>query len=156
MLNGLAAVAAVPFMRMLRFSLDIALDLINPFKRRYIPIVSDEGGYSTMDRDGAGRLQDWVDEELNGKYDNRVTAASLLTMGPYQPGRNLSRITIPGLIVGALHDTVAPFDEVKVRRKAGENFTIITIEGNHFDPYLQPWFEENVSNQLAFLKRVLG
>ncbi|QQD24187.1 alpha/beta fold hydrolase [Venatoribacter cucullus] len=156
MLNGLAAVAAVPFMRMLRFSLDIALDLINPFKRRYIPIVSDEGGYSTMDRDGAGRLRDWVDEELNGKYDNRVTAVSLLTMGPYQPGRNLSRITIPGLIVGALHDTVAPFDEVKVRRKAGENFTIITIEGNHFDPYLQPWFEENVSNQLAFLKRVLG
>ncbi|WP_370291922.1 alpha/beta hydrolase [Thalassolituus sp.] len=156
MLNGMAAVAAVPFLRMLRFSLDITLDLINPFKRRYIPVVSPEGEYSTMDRDGAGRLEDWVNEELEGKYDNRVTAASLLTMAPYQPGRNLHRIQVPGLIVGALRDTVAPFNEASVRSKVGSNISISTIDANHFDPYLQPWFEDNVTNQLAFLKQVIG
>lgn len=156
MLNGMAAVKAVPIPRLMRFGFDIAKDLLNPFGRNYIPVVSAPGEYSTMDRDGAGRLEDWVMHELDSPYDNRVTAASLLTMGPYQPRKNLKRLSMPGLIIGALRDTVAPFNEAAVRSQVGKHIAISTIDANHFDPYLAPWFEDNVSNQLGFLGDVLG
>jgi len=156
MLNGMAAVKAVPVTRMLRFSVDIAQDLLNPFGRKYLPVVSPEGEYSTMDRDGAQRISDWVDEHMDGKYDNRVTAASLLTMGWYQPHRNLKHLKIPTLIIGALRDTVAPFNEEAVRRQVGGNTIIETIDANHFDPYLPPYVNDNVARQLKFLNEVIA
>jgi len=155
MLNGLDAVKAVPLTRMLRFSVDIALDIINPLGRKYLPVVSPEGDYSTMDRDGAQRIADWVDDHMDGKYDNRVTAASLLTMGWYHPRLNLKNIRIPGLIVGALRDTVAPFDEAAVRRQVGSNFRINTLDANHFDPYLPPFVDGNIDAQLEFMKEIV-
>jgi len=135
---------------------DIAADILNPFGRRYLPVVSPEGAYSTMDRDGADRIMTWAEDNLDAEYDNRVTAASLLTMGFYHPRRNLKRIRMPALIVGALRDSVAPFNEAAVRAQAGDNVRITTIDGNHFDPYLPPYVDDNISNQLQFLAEVFG
>src|SRR5690606_29843192 len=47
MLDGLLAVKAVPLARLLRFGLDIMLDLINPFRTHSVPILSEAGGYSS-------------------------------------------------------------------------------------------------------------
>lgn len=155
MLNGLAAVKAVPFSRLLRFSVDIATDILNPIGRNYLPVVSPEGEYSTMDRDGADRIMQWAVDNLDAQYDNRVTASSLLTMGFYHPRRNLKHIGMPGLIVGALRDSVAPFNEAAVRAQVGSNVRITTIDANHFDPYLPPYVDDNISRQLQFLDDVL-
>lgn len=155
MLNGLSAIKAISIPRILRFAVDITRDIINPFGQRYIPVVSPEGEYSTMDRDGAERIINWVDEHMDGKYDNRITARSLLTMGFYHPRFNLKNIKIPALIIGALQDSVAPFNKKAVEKIVGENAQIHTLDANHFDPYLPPFIDDNIARQLEFLKSIV-
>lgn len=156
MLDGRAAVQAVPFTRLLRFGLDITLDLLNPFATRYLPVVSEAGEYSSMDRDGAMRAHQWTVEHLSQPYDNRVAASSMMWMGLYRPIRNLGRISIPLQVIGASGDTVAPFNEQAIRRSAPAGAEVHTIDSNHFDPYLQPWFEQNFALQRTFVERLLG
>ncbi len=155
MLDGLDAVTAVPFTRLLRFGLDITRDLLNPFATHYLPVVSAPGEYSSMDRDGAIRAQQWTEHNLPQAYDNRVVASSMLWMGFYRPMRNLHRISVPALVIGATKDTVAPFDEKKVRKAVSATTEVHTLEADHFDPYLQPCFSQNITLQLSFLKKQL-
>lgn len=155
MLDGLAAVTQVPLPRLMRFAGDITLDILNPFTTRYLPIVSDEGQYSSMDRDGASRTMDWVKTHLNEKYDNRVSAKSMMTMGFYQPYRRLPHVQLPLLIVGASHDTVAPFNAKKVYKYKSASTEVAVIDANHFDPYLKPWFDENIKIQSRFIEQLL-
>lgn len=155
MLDGMLAVKAVPLLRMMRFGLDMTLDILNPFTTRFIPIVSPEGEYSSMDRDGAWRVETWTKETLGRPNDNRIAARSLATMGFYRPMKHLKNIKIPTLVLGATRDTVAPFDEVKVRQMSSNSIEIQTIDANHFDPYLDHWFEENIARQLDFIKKLV-
>src|SRR5690606_36714946 len=155
MLDGLLADKDVPLARQLRFGLDILLALHNPFGPRYIPIVSAAGAYTSMTREGAWRGNDCVTTNLKQLPDNRVAARSLATMAFYRPFKHLRSIQIPTLVIGATRDTVVPFDEAKVRRMASETNEIRTIHANHFDPYLEPWFEENFKLQLDFATRII-
>lgn len=155
MLDGMLAVKAVPFPRMMRFGWDMFLDIANPCSTRYLPIVSPEGEYSSMDRDGAWRVEEWILSNLPQRQDNRVAARSLATMGFYRPIKHLKNIQIPTLVIGATRDTVAPFDEAKVKRASSESIEIHTIDANHFDPYLAPWFEGNIKLQLDFANKLL-
>ncbi len=155
MLDGMLAVKAVPPARMIHFSIDMMRDMLNPFATHYVPIVSPEGEYSSMDRDGAWRVESWIEDTLKRQQDNRIAARSLATMGFYRPRKHLKKITIPTLIIGATRDSVAPFDENKVRRLSSDSVEIQTIEANHFDPYLDHWFEDNISRQLEFIKRLV-
>lgn len=156
MLDGMLAVKAVPFPRMMRFGWDMFLDIANPCSTRYLPIVSPKGEYSSMDRDGAWRVEEWILSNLPQRQDNRVAARSLATMGFYRPIKHLKNIQIPTLVIGATRDTVAPFDEAKVKRASSECIEIHTIDANHFDPYLEPWFEGNIKLQLDFAQRLIA
>lgn len=155
MLDGMLAVKAVPLTRMIRFCWDIFLDIANPFGTRYLPIISPESEYSSMDRDGAWRIERWIQENLAQPQDNRIAARSLAAMGFYRPFKHLKRIQIPTLIIGATQDTVAPFDAAKVKRLSSEKVKVRTIDANHFDPYLEPWFEGNIKLQLDFAKALI-
>lgn len=156
MLDGREAVKAVPVKRMLRFGLDITRDLMNPFTTHYLPVVSRPGHYSSMDSDGAYRAQEWLDTNLSQRYDNRVAAASMMWMAFYRPFRNLRRIRIPTLIIGAKRDSVAPFNEAAVRRHASVMTEIQVLDANHFDPYLDPYFSINIESQNAFIEEQLA
>ena len=156
MLDGLDAVRAVPLTRLMRFGLDITRDLLNPFATHYLPVVSAPGEYSSMDRDGAIRAQQWTEDNLPQAYDNRVAASSMLWMGFYQPFRALPRISIPALVIGATRDSVAPFDEKKVRSHASATTQVEVINADHFDPYLPPCFDENIALQCRFLAAQLA
>ena len=155
MLDGRSAVKAVPLTRLIRFGLDATFDMLNPFSTRYLPIVSPAGEYSSMDRDGAWRVEEWIQDILGRKHDNRVAARSLATMGFYRPIKHLKSIRIPTLVIGALRDTVAPFDEQKTKRHCSEKVEIKTIDADHFDPYLQS-FDQNLALQLDFLSKVVS
>lgn len=92
MLDGMAAVKAVPPLRMARFGLSGLMDLLRGKKPIYLPVVAGEGEWSSMDRDGAALamqkgLQAMVENfgPETPPYDNRVAARSLLTMGLYRP-----------------------------------------------------------------------
>ncbi|MES1952691.1 putative hydrolase, alpha/beta fold family [Salinisphaera sp. S4-8] len=156
MLDGIRAVTAVPFTRMLRFGWDMARDLARPGRTHYIPAIAPKGEYASMDRDGASRIDAWVASHLDEEYDNRVSAASLATMGFYRPFKYLKSIRIPTLIIGATRDTVAPFDRRKVESQASDQVSVKTIDANHFDPYLQPWYDTNIGLQLEFLRALVS
>jgi pimeloyl-ACP methyl ester carboxylesterase len=160
MLDGMAAVKAVPPLRLLRFGLYALADLIRGKKRPvYVPVVAPPGEWASMDRDGAAEamqngLKDLCDAEgpEAANYDNRVAARSLLTMGLYRPFKSLKQVKIPILIVGATRDSVAPFVEGKIRALNNPNINIEKIDANHFDPYFDPVLSANLGHQLAFLR----
>lgn len=160
MLDGMAAVKAVPFLRKLRFGLYAFADLLRGRKNPvYIPVVAPPGQWASMDRDGAAEamhqaLQDLLDAEgpEAAVYDNRVAARSVLTMGLYRPFKTLKQVEVPILVVGATRDTVAPFVEAKIRALNNRNITMEKIDANHFDPYVEPALSTNLRYQLAFLQ----
>jgi pimeloyl-ACP methyl ester carboxylesterase len=160
MLDGTAAVKAVPPFRMLRFGLYALADLIRGKKNPvYVPVVAPPGEWASMDRDGAAEaMQNGLKDLLEAEgpeaatYDNRVAARSLLTMGLYRPFKSLKQVKIPILVVGATRDSVAPFVEGKLRALNNPNIQIEKIDANHFDPYFDPALSANLGHQLAFLR----
>jgi pimeloyl-ACP methyl ester carboxylesterase len=160
MLDGMAAVKAVPPLRLLRFGLYALADLMRGKKNPvYVPVVAGPGEWASMDRDGAGvamqqALQDLLEAEgpEAATYDNRVAARSLLNMGLYRPFKTLKQVKIPILIVGATRDSVAPFVEAKIRKLNNPSIKMEKIDANHFDPYFDPALSTNLGHQLAFLR----
>ena len=157
MLDGMAALKAVPPTRLLRFGLSALNDLRRGKDPVYLPVVGPEGEWASMDRDGAAEaLRKGMEAlvERGGRYDNRVAARSLLTMGLYRPFKALKDVSIPMLIVGATRDSVAPFVEGRIRAVKNPMIKIETLNANHFDPYFEPALSRNLDYQLAFLEEL--
>ncbi len=92
MLDGMAAVKAVPLTRLIRSGFTALMDLLRGKNPVYLPVVAPLGQWSSMDRDGAAEAMQKGMQALiarggpeAGYYDNRVAARSLLTMGLYRP-----------------------------------------------------------------------
>jgi uncharacterized protein len=159
MLDGRAAVKAVPLRRLLRFGVAALIDLLRGTNPLYLPVVAPPGEWSSMDRDGAAEAMQKGMQALverggpeAGYYDNRVAARSLLTMVLYRPFQSLKDVSIPTLIVGAMRDTVAPFVERRIRALANPRIKSETLDASHFDPYFEPALSTNLGYQLAFLR----
>lgn len=155
MLDGRAAARAVPLSRLLRFGLYALTDLLKPGHPLYLPVVSEGGGFSSMDRDDAGQALALAEKSIGRCYDNRVAARSLLTMAPYRPIKQLKHIRIPTLLLGASNDSVAPFVEKAIRAVDNPNLVLAKISANHFEPYFEPTFTEVINQQLSFLNKVM-
>ena len=156
MLDGMAAVRAVPLPRLLRFGLYATADLLKPGQPIYLPVVSEPGAFSSMDRDDAGKALQLAETSIGRRYDNRVAARSMMTMGPYRPFKRLKDIRIPTLLLGANQDSVAPFVESAIRGVNNPNLTIASIDANHFEPYFEPTFSGVIRQQLLFLEGLNG
>lgn len=85
--------------------------------------------------------------------ENVVAARIVLRMPLYSPGRGASRITAPTLVQIALRDTVTPTTVAK--RVAGRirDAEVLTYDCTHFEPYLDPYFDDVVGAQIDFLDR---
>ncbi|MBZ5734765.1 alpha/beta hydrolase [Nocardioides sp. TRM66260-LWL] len=84
---------------------------------------------------------------------NDVAARIALRVPFYSPGRRAAKVLAPTLVQIASGDTVTP---VEVALKAGRRLPdgeIRTYECQHFEPYLDPYFETVVGDQLDFLRR---
>lgn len=152
MLDGMAAVRAVPPLRLMQFAFYSLVDTIKPGRPLYIPVVSEPGTFSSMDRDDANKALTLAENSIGRKYDNRIAARSLMTMGPYRPFKRLRDLRVPALLLGATEDTVAPFIESSVRRVNNPLIRVATVKSNHFEPYFEPVFSEVISCELDFLK----
>ena len=83
--------------------------------------------------------------------ENDVAARIALRVPFYSPGRRAPKITAPTFVQIAERDTVTPF---KVALKAAERIPrgeIRTYDCQHFEPYLDPYFDTVVADQLAFI-----
>lgn len=152
MLDGMAAVQAVPPLRLMQFALCSLVDMIKLGRPFYIPVVGEPGAFSSMDRDDANKALQLAEGSIGRKYDNRVAARSLMTMGPYRPLKRLKDIKVPALLLGATDDTVAPFTESAIRRVNNCHLRVAIVKANHFEPYFEPVFSEVISHELDFLK----
>ncbi len=82
---------------------------------------------------------------------NNVAARIALRVPFYSPGRLAPKIAAPTFVQIAERDTVTPF---KVALKAAEKLPrgeIRTYDCQHFEPYLDPYFDTVVADQLTFL-----
>ena len=87
--------------------------------------------------------------------ENEVAARIALKLPFYSPGRTGHKITAPTLVQVATQDVVTP---VKVAMKAAQripNVEIRKVECSHFEPYLDPFFDGVVGDQIDFLNRAL-
>lgn len=83
--------------------------------------------------------------------ENDVAARIALRVPFYSPGRRAPKITAPTLVQIAERDTVTPF---KVAFKAARKIAkgeIRTYDCQHFEPYLDPYFDTVVTDQITFL-----
>lgn len=156
MLDGMAAVKAVPILRLLKFSAYFMAGLVKPGYALTLPTLGAKGDFATMDRDGAwDAMQLGLGAIKEAKYVNLVTSGSLLYMGFYRPVTQLKNVQVPMLLVGAVNDSVAPYVAKKIASVNNPNIQTVEINANHFDPYFEPVFSSNIKAQLAFLQERL-
>ncbi|BBZ13847.1 alpha/beta hydrolase [Mycobacterium branderi] len=85
--------------------------------------------------------------------ENDVAARIALRVPLYSPGRKVAGITAPTLVQLAKRDDVTPYPKAKkivARIPHGE---VRSYDCAHFEPYLEPHFEEIITDQIDFLNR---
>jgi pimeloyl-ACP methyl ester carboxylesterase len=160
MLDGRDALLATPLMQMPKLFSSAFKDLIPFSAPTYIPVVAPEGEFATMNRDDAysvlmrGMQQAGVAN--TDRYDNRVTARSILNIGLYRPFKKLKHIKVQTLLLGGSRDSVAPFSAQKIERWNNPYLQYKTLDADHFEPYFEPCLRENLAYQLEFLKALVA
>ncbi|GAA4120878.1 alpha/beta fold hydrolase [Nocardioides fonticola] len=83
--------------------------------------------------------------------ENDVAARIALRVPFYSPGRLARRITAPTLVQIAERDTVTPFEVAMKAARRLPRGEVVTYDCQHFEPYLDPYFDTVVSDQIEFL-----
>lgn len=83
--------------------------------------------------------------------ENDVAARIALRVPFYSPGRCGPKITAPTLVQIAERDTVTPFGVALKAARRIHHGEIRTYDCQHFEPYLDPYFDTVVADPIAFL-----
>jgi pimeloyl-ACP methyl ester carboxylesterase len=83
----------------------------------------------------------------------RVPASILLEVPLYYPNKSAGKVKCPTLIIGAKHDSLIPIEAVKKMAGCIPNAEFVELDSNHFEPYVEPLFEQNIRMQIDFLKK---
>jgi uncharacterized protein len=87
----------------------------------------------------------------SGDYPQHVAARIGLTIGRYSPIRHAAAVTCPALVQIAAHDAVTPRAVAEKAAARMARSTVHVYDCGHFDPYVAPYFDTTVADQLAFL-----
>ena len=85
--------------------------------------------------------------------ENDVAARIALRVPFYSPGRLTPKIIAPTLVQIAERDSVTPFDVALKAARRLPRGEICTYDCQHFEPYLDPYFDTVIADQIAFLGR---
>jgi dienelactone hydrolase len=159
--SGIAAVRSVPVRVSLRLFLAGVRDLGGMALGRAphrVPSAGKPGDVAMMTSSDAWPLAlRLAANDLDRFYRENVVAARIALQMPfYSPGRRANRITAPTLIQIALKDTVTPVEVAKKAAARIPRAEVLTYDCSHFEPYLDPYFEEVVAAQIEFLQRVVA
>ena len=83
--------------------------------------------------------------------ESDVAARIALRVPFYSPGRRVHKITAPTLVQVAKRDSVTPFEVAMKAARRIPRHEVRTYDCQHFEPYLEPYFDTVVADQLAFL-----
>lgn len=121
----------------------------------YVELVGQPGQTAVMTSpDAASALQRLTDDSgiERGAYREDVAARIALKIGLYSPGRRASRITCPVLVQIAQHDAITPRAVAEKAAARIPHSTVHVYDCGHFDPYVEPHFNQVIADQLAFLE----
>ena len=110
-----------------------------------VAMMAAPGAYELVERLGDSR------QELLAEND--VAARIALRVPFYSPGRHVRDIRVPVLIQLAAKDDVTPIETARDVAKRIPKGEVLTYECGHFEPYLDPYFDDVVADQIAFLDR---
>ena len=85
--------------------------------------------------------------------ENDVAARIALRVPFYSPGRHAAKITAPTLVQLATRDDVTPYAKAQKIVSRIPNGKVKSYDCTHFEPYLDPHFEQIVTDQIDFLDR---
>lgn len=114
-----------------------------------VAMMTSPGAYDLVLRMAGGKRDELLAE-------NDVAARVALRVPFYSPGRQVAKITAPTLVQLATKDDVTPYAKARkivARIPKGE---VRSYDISHFEPYLDPYFEQIVTDQIAFLDRHVG
>ncbi|MGD8356354.1 MAG: alpha/beta fold hydrolase [Methyloceanibacter sp.] len=120
-----------------------------------IPILNDPG------RSGAMTFPGWKEEGLrlvpeNSRWKNALPARSMLSVSTYIPEKAVRNIKCPVCIHYGKQDVGVPPGSVERTAAKIETVALHPFDGDHFDVYHDPLRARIMSDQLAFLKRILA
>ena len=156
--SGPAAVRATGLIPALRLLRPAVLDQAAALLRRppvYVDAVGEPGTTAVMTTpDAAPGLARQIAASGRAKddYPSYVAARILLKIGLYSPTRHADRVNCPALVQIAAHDVVTPHRVAERAAARMPQSTVRLYDCGHFDPYVEPHFDQVVSDQLAFLR----
>ncbi|MCP2296971.1 hypothetical protein APR11_003403 [Nocardia amikacinitolerans] len=91
-----------------------------------------------------------------GEWRNAVTAAELITLPLFRPGRRADRITAPLLAQIASQDRVAPAWIQRRLLSRAPHVEFRNMPTGHFDSFSGEWFERTAAADIDFFSRTLA
>lgn len=86
-------------------------------------------------------------------YPKDVAARIALQLSTHFPGRRVKDVTCPIHFAISERDSVAPAKATQQYAATAPHGEVKLYDAGHFDIYVGEWFERNVADQLAFLRR---
>ena len=117
-------------------------------------MMTSPGAYELVEEMAGGEAAEPMRAQLEAEND--VAARIALWIPFYSPGRYATKITAPTLVQLATKDDVTPYAKARkivARIPKGE---VKSYDISHFEPYLDPHFEQIATDQIAFLDRHVG
>jgi uncharacterized protein len=159
--NGVASVlagSAVSATRLMAAGLRDQLRALVGREPYRVPAVGMPGELAMMSTPDAVpmtlRLAGEKADDLMSELD--VAARIALRVAFYSPGRTAHKITVPTLVQIARQDAVTPYKTAMKVAQRIPNAEIVSYDCGHFEPYVDPFFEEVVGAQIDFLQRAVA
>ena len=158
--SGPAALRATGLAACLRLTPAIVTDLWRAARGReprYVASVGRPGAVAAMtspDADPAVARLVWASGFRRGEVDETVAARVLLRLGAYTPGRRAARVACPALVQIATRDAITPAATARRVADRMPRGRYLEYDCTHFDPYVDPWFDRVVGDQIAFCRQV--
>ena len=156
--SGPAAVRAtglVPSLRVIRLGIRDQVAALLGRPPVYVDAVGEPGSTAVMTTpDAVPGLTRQAEESglTEGDYPYYVAARITLKIGFYSPARHASAVPCPALVQIAAHDAVTPRQVAESAAAKISKSTVHVYDCGHFDPYVEPLFDQVISDQLNFLR----
>lgn len=160
-----AAVALIPFLVSSKPSGDVGAMrravMLDGLKRLFggkhgtIPIFAETvGQFAVMGSDGGWDWMQGITKQAPN-YRNEITLQSLLKIGSYEPGKKVSDLAVPTLLVAAAADTITPADPIReFAKKAGAFAEYVEFPQSHFELFGES-LSASASQTVEWFKRHL-
>jgi uncharacterized protein len=151
--SGLATIVKVHPRTLIKTTCAALIDLVaGSFNRTfYSRVIGEPGQCAAVTSDSAVEAyRKMLPPDIS--WENKVLARSFLQIPLYTPRKDAQRITAPTLVIAARRDSVVPASATRRAARKIPNCTFHSIDGDHFEPYFDECFEENIRLQLEFLR----